>query len=329
MGPGASHHMDLIDILLATYNGAAYLEEQLESIAAQTHERWCLIVRDDGSTDESPQIIESFRARYPDSVVVLHDEDGNLGYVGNFSRLMENSTAPYAAFCDQDDIWIPEKLELSLARMHEMERRHGADTPLLVFTDLTVVDQKLRILHPSYWRRYKLRPERSASLNRLLLQNPVAGCTTLINRPLLGLTAPIPSDAHVHDWWVVLSAAAFGAVDGITRSTVLYRQHSGNAIGAAGHRLRVFPLRFDRFAEAVRVARVSTAKKLSRGRVFLAHFGERLSNSQIQILRAFLCFPESSLLRRVMILISYRLAPTGLWRSCLFVLASLGPPDRR
>src|SRR5262245_40587271 len=114
-----------IDILLATYNGAAYLAEQLDSIEAQTHPNWRLIARDDGSTDGTLAVIETFRARHSEKVVVLRDEDGNIGLVQNFSRLMEASTAPYAAFCDQDDVWLPEKLSLCLERMRDLEAEHG------------------------------------------------------------------------------------------------------------------------------------------------------------------------------------------------------------
>ena len=116
---------DTIDILLATYNGETFLDEQLDSIAAQAHGDWRLIARDDGSSDRTPEILEAFRMRHPGKVVVLEDGDGNLGLVQNFSRLMAHSDAPYAAFCDQDDVWMPEKLALSLAKMRELEQEQG------------------------------------------------------------------------------------------------------------------------------------------------------------------------------------------------------------
>ncbi len=144
--------MDQIDILLATYNGAAFLNQQLGSVENQTHRNWRLIVRDDGSTDKTPGIIEAFRARHPDKVVVLRDDDGNLGLVRNFSRLMEHAGAGYVAFCDQDDVWKPEKLELSLQKMRSLETEHGPERPLLVVTDLSVVDEDLQVVHLSFWR---------------------------------------------------------------------------------------------------------------------------------------------------------------------------------
>ncbi len=227
---------DIIDILLATYNGEAFLEEQLDSIAAQTHGDWRLIARDDGSADRTAEILDAFRARHPDKVVVLQDGDGNLGLVANFSRLMERSDAPYAAFCDQDDVWMPEKLALCLAKMHELEREQGqeqgAEVPLLVFTDLTVVDEELKVIDPSFWHYQGLRPERCDTLGRLLLHNVVTGCTALLNSALVDRSGPVPDAAKVHDWWVALVAVALGRLGYISRPTVLYRQHGENLIGA-------------------------------------------------------------------------------------------------
>ena len=202
-----------VDILLATYNGAAFVEAQLDSILAQTHKNWRLVIRDDGSTDKTPEIVEAFRARHPEKVIVLEDEAGNLGLVQNYSRLMEHAGAGYVAFCDQDGVWKPLKLELSLQKMCDMEADHGADKPLLVFTDLTVVDEDLQPIHGSFWRHEGLRPDRCNSLNRLLLQNVVTGCTALMNRPLVERSVPLPAEAVVHDWWVALVAAAFGFAD--------------------------------------------------------------------------------------------------------------------
>jgi len=194
--------VDRIDILLATYNGAAFLEAQLESVVAQTHGDWRLIARDDGSTDRTPEILSAFQARHPGKVEILADGDGNLGLVRNFSRLLEHSDAPYAAFCDQDDVWIPEKLELSLAKMRELEREHGGDVPLLVFTDLEVVDEGLRVIDSSFWKYQKLDPKGGRCFSRLLVMNVVTGCSALANRSLARIAAPVPSQARVHDWWM-------------------------------------------------------------------------------------------------------------------------------
>ncbi len=124
----ASGTVGNVDILLATYNGAAFLEAQLDSILAQTHKNWRLVIRDDGSTDKTPEILEAFWTRHPDKANVLRDADGDLGLVQNFSRLLEHVSAQYAAFCDQDDVWKPEKQELSLQKIRASSYDRGRQT---------------------------------------------------------------------------------------------------------------------------------------------------------------------------------------------------------
>ena len=232
-----------VDIVLATYDGAAFLEAQLDSIHAQTHKNWRLVVRDDRSTDKTPEIIEAFRARHPEKVVILEDEAGNLGLIQKFSRLMEHASAGYVAFCDQDDVWKPEKLELSLQKMRALESEHGADKPLLVFTDLTVVDQDLRIIHPSFWRYQGVRPDQCNALGKVLFQSVVTGCTALMNRLLVEKSVPIPGGAVVRDWWVALVAAAFGVAGQPAESDRSVPRAWENLIGAKAAHLFNLPAR--------------------------------------------------------------------------------------
>ena len=262
--------MDRIDILLGTYNGAAFLEQQLDSIAAQSHGTWRLIARDDGSTDGTTEILTAFQARHSDKVVLLEDRDGNLGLVANFSRLMEVSDARYAAFCDQDDVWVPEKLKLCLARMRGLERDHSAGLPLLVFADLEVVDQNLQTIHKSFWQSQGLRPERCNVLSRLLLQNVVTGCTVLMNRALLRKAAPIHPAAEMHDWWVALTAAAFGVAGFVSRPTVRYRQHGQNIVGARSMALAMLPQLTRQFFATYGTNRRKILRRFVRGGVAVA-----------------------------------------------------------
>jgi glycosyltransferase involved in cell wall biosynthesis len=221
-----------IDILLATCNGASYLPEQLDSLLTQTYHGWRLLVRDDGSSDRTREILENYRFRYPELIMVIPNEGQKLGACGNFGRLLEQSDAPYVMFCDQDDFWLPDKIETTLAAMQELERQHGLTTPLLTHTDLKVVDQRLTVICESLWRFQRTEPQRLTKLNRVLLQNPATGCTMMINRALRDLAVPIPKQAWMHDWWLVLVATAFGRVAAVASPTVLYRQHGQNDCGA-------------------------------------------------------------------------------------------------
>lgn len=228
---------DAIDILLATYNGARYLEEQLDSILRQTDPGWRLLIRDDGSTDGTREIIDSFAAAHGDRVSVVSGGRNNLGAMGNFAALLAVSTAAYGMFCDQDDVWLPDKIAKSRAAMEALESKHGRDTPLFVHTDLRVVDETLSEIAPSFLRFRLVDPAKGRALARLLVQNIAPGCASMFNAKLRALAVPIPDEAIMHDWWMILIAAALGAVDCVDEPLALYRQHAGNDLGAGSSAL--------------------------------------------------------------------------------------------
>jgi glycosyltransferase involved in cell wall biosynthesis len=223
-----------VRILLAAYNGAEWLAEQLESIQRQTFTHWRLLVRDDGSSDGTPDIVRAFAAR-DGRIELLADGGGRLGLLGNFAVLMEaalQTSAGYFAFCDQDDVWHPEKLAWQMKCLAAAEQVSPSHTPIAVHSDLAVVDAQLRPIHASFLRYQGLWHEAGRPLRTLVVQNFVTGCTLLINRPLLELAVPLPGEALVHDWWLALCAAAAGRLEFVPRATVSYRQHGRNTIGA-------------------------------------------------------------------------------------------------
>jgi rhamnosyltransferase len=224
-------------VVLSSYNGARFIAEQIESIRRQTYPSWVLLVRDDGSRDDTVRIIETHTAADP-RITLLRDGRGNLGPAASFSALLEHAAgagAELVALSDQDDVWRPDKLERELQLMEEHRRRVGRDIPLLVHSDLTVVDQHLGVVHPSFLSYQALGREPVRPLRRLLVQNFVTGCTTVINRALLRAAVPLPP-VVMHDWWLALCAAALGQLLYLAEPTVLYRQHAGNALGGPGWR---------------------------------------------------------------------------------------------
>lgn len=221
-----------IDILLATYNGEAFVERQLASIVEQMQADCRLLIRDDRSTDETPAIVRRAARKHPGRVVLMEDDEPNLGACGCFGRLLEQSDADYVVFCDQDDVWLPGRIARPIERIQSVEQRLGRDTPVLAHTDLVVVDEHLRKIAPSFWSYSKLDPLHCSGFNRLLVQNVVTGCATTINRALARRACPIPREALMHDWWLALVGSALGRVEAISDCTVLYRQHSHNKLGA-------------------------------------------------------------------------------------------------
>lgn len=221
-----------IAILLASYNGEKYIAEQIESLLKQTEAGWELFIHDDGSTDRTPEILRRYEARYPDRIHVL-DSPPCGGAKDNFLRMLREVRAPYVMFCDQDDVWLPEKVEVTLGEMKRLEVKHGAERPLLVFTDLCVTDERLHPIAARLSAYQKLDPRRTKA-KELMIQNVITGCTVMLNRALvkLAITPENTTGIIMHDWWCALIAASFGAVSYVDRALVLYRQHGGNSVGA-------------------------------------------------------------------------------------------------
>ena len=232
MGLGAVVSATAIEVVLPTYNGAAYLEAQLASIHSQTLRPERVLLRDDGSSDGTQALIGQLHQRYGSWLQVL-PADGNLGCTANVNRLLQAAKAPYVALADQDDLWLPHKLERSLDLMQQLEARRGTSTPLLVHGDLELVDADGERLGCRYLQRQRLDPQRCAPVD-LALTNVVTGCTALLNRALVQKVLPIPPEALMHDWWLALVASAFGQIALVEEPGVLYRQHSSNVLGAQG-----------------------------------------------------------------------------------------------
>lgn len=221
----------MITILLAAYNGAEFLAEQIESILAQSYSDWQLVIQDDCSKDQTAEIAKRYSEREPKRIFCMQRTNPSGSAKDNFSSMLAYAQTDYVMTCDQDDVWLPDKLKKTMEEMHRLEREYGKDRPLLVHTDLTVVNARMETIAPSMFHLQKLNAERNR-LNNLLVQNIVTGCTMCINRPLLERAGDVPKEALMHDWWFALVGAAFGRIGFVSQPTVLYRQHGANAVGA-------------------------------------------------------------------------------------------------
>lgn len=220
-------------IALATYNGERFLPELLTSIQEQTFRSWILLVRDDGSTDGTLSILKERAAR--DARIELLSSEEQLGPSLNFGRIMRvalNREASYLAFADQDDVWQPEKLATQLRAIEDAETQHGVETPMLVHSDVSVVNETLQTIDPSFRKFSRRHLNTTDPLSTLLAHNFVIGCSTVVNKALLKVAVPVPESAFMHDWWVALLAASAGKLIDIDKPLVQYRQHNSNSIGA-------------------------------------------------------------------------------------------------
>jgi glycosyltransferase involved in cell wall biosynthesis len=309
-----------VELLLLTYNRKEVLGELLDSLLAQTFSDWRILVRDNGSSDGSLDGLEQFQRAHPQRMTLLkNDREVNLGALEGFARLLSASTAPYAMFCDCDDVWLPRKIERTLECMRQLEQGHSPGTPLLVHTDLRVTDAHLTLLSDSFCTYEKLNPLRGAALNRLLVQNQVTGCTMMINASLRDLALPIPDGAILHDWWLALVAAAFGAIGFVPEPTVLYRQHADNAIGAREFSNRYLLHKAARFYQTAELRRAVTATTRQAG-AFLERYGGRLREDQRRTVQAFASLPQANWCARRVRILRHRLYKHGWARNIGWLL---------
>jgi glycosyltransferase involved in cell wall biosynthesis len=255
-----------VNVLLSAYNGARYISEQLDSVLSQVGVQVSLYIRDDGSSDDTLQTLERYNAQY-EKITVF--SGANIGYVASFFKLMleADRSADYFALCDQDDVWLPEKLATAVGCI----KNKNNSVPLMYFSRTEYVDQQLS--HLGF----------SADLDILrigyrnaLVQNVATGCTIVFNKKARDVViSKLPEYCLVHDWWIYLVVATMGEVVYDRRTFIKYRQHPGNAIGAAETFWGIYKRRLQRFFSRHTAGRVSL--QLAE---FNRLYADSLSNTQ-------------------------------------------------
>ncbi len=301
----------MIDILLATYNGERFLGEQMDSLLSQTEQDFRVILQDDGSGDSTPALLAAYADAHPDRIRIISGLLHEKSSKGNFMSLLSQSEADYVMFCDQDDVWDKDKVSLTLARMREGEARYGAGCPLLVHTDLQVVDAQLRPIAPSFLRYQKL--DSAPSMNRLLSQNSVTGCTMMVNKPLAALMRKASAeDMLMHDWWAALCAVSMGQLLFVDRPAIRYRQHGGNQLGASGFHAARDVQKAVRGGEDVRQRLMATFRQAG---AFLACYEEALPRDKAEIIRRYAALPYRTKPARMWALVRHGHLKKGVLRS--------------
>lgn len=238
-----------IQILMSTYNGSQYIRTQLDSILAQDIEEKTLLIRDDGSSDNTVEIIEGYRERNP---WISYYKGENIGVQRSFLELMcrADEDADYIALADQDDEWLADKLSRAVACLEKMKRESAgsSDVPLLYCSDKQIVGRDLEPLNVTVSRVV-----RKISFGNALVQNICTGCTAVANRSLIDLIKHCPTENPeyiiMHDWWLYLTAACFGKVYYDQEAHIRYRQHGDNTSGAMLNRRRLMKYRLEQMAK--------------------------------------------------------------------------------
>ncbi len=212
----------LVTIIMATYNGETFIEEQLQSIIEQDYGNRELLIADDDSDDNTYSIL----ARYAREYEWIHPRQNKkrLGLIGNFEALLERAQGDYISFCDQDDIWEKEKLSKSVERLEEEDSTQA----LLFHSDLAVVDKNLETIALSFLKMRSYTLKKQKQLDAMLGRCGVMGNTMIINQKLKSLVLPFPDDLKVHDYWIALINELYGKRLTSYEPLVRYRLHQTN-----------------------------------------------------------------------------------------------------
>ncbi|WP_267222292.1 glycosyltransferase family 2 protein [Dyella silvae] len=221
-----------LSIVLCTYNGVAFLPQQLESLLNQTRLPDEIVIGDDSSLDHTWDLLQTFAGRAQSSGVdvKLVRHATNLGYVGNFSAMLQQATGDLLFLSDQDDVWRADKLEVMASRFQQDR------SLVLLHSDARLVDEKGDSLRAGLFESLELseierqRVRADAAFDVLLRRNIVTGATAGMRRIVVEKALPIPS-GWVHDEWLALVASVIGRVDFIDEPLIDYRQHGNNQIG--------------------------------------------------------------------------------------------------
>lgn len=301
----------MISILMATYQGEQYLTEQLDSIFRQTEQNFHLFIRDDGSTDNTISILTEYRQRYSEKITLVPSKNQRLGIWLSYMSMICNIEDDYIMFCDQDDIWENTKIEYLLTRMYEKETVFGSDKAILIHSDVSIINEKGILLHNSL-QKMKRTSFKRYSLNHLLVQNTVLGCTVMYNQALSKFVTSSPEFMVMHDWWLTLIASAFGEIDLVNDCTTQYRWHEDN------NQMK----RNIRKTEEIKKARKNLIDSREQCENFLLCYRENLSPKQKKICENYILMNYVSKFRRIYIIFRYRFWKSGIIKKIVQIILS-------
>jgi glycosyltransferase involved in cell wall biosynthesis len=283
--------MDRISIAMATYNGGKYLRHQLDSILSQSIPPFEVIVCDDHSTDNTLDILREYSGQYPLKYFV---NETRLGVIENFKRAILLCQGEYIALADQDDVWNPNKLELSLDIMKRIE---SSNTPCLTYSDLEIVNSNLKTTDPSLWDNLKVNPLKE-NFYTLLFGNIVTGCTILVNRNFLKYVKEMPGDVPMHDSWMGLVAYGLGRAGIVNKTTMKFRRHGQNVTDAKSITTWQRMTRFFKLVAVEFKKSEFLTKELAQAKKFRDLYGNLLSLEKRNALDRFILLENRSYVKR-------------------------------
>lgn len=262
-----------VTIILSTFNGSAYLTQQLDSLYAQTHPNVTIMARDDGSSDATLRILEAEKSRQR---IELLAGNNNLGPALSFFELLRKAAATstdFVAFSDQDDVWLPDKLAQAVSDLSAVQSGRAA----MYCSRLEIVDADL--MHIGFTS-----VPRKLGFGNALVENVCSGCTVVLNRKAIDLICErLPARALAHDWWCYLVLSCFGEIIFDLNAPIKYRQHGKNAVGVPRGML-------DRLKRHVRRYALNGQGRhcqSEQASLFIASFAEGIPIAERRILNGF------------------------------------------
>ncbi len=301
-----------INIILAAYNGEKYISELIDSILGSSYKDFTLFICDDCSKDNTGRIAEEYVAKHPDHIRYLKNErnmGSTLSFLENLKKVRDEYPADYYMFCDQDDVWLSDKIAVTMKQMKHIEKRRGRITPVVVFSDALLVDEGLNYVNRSFYRTNRLRVRKN-NFSRMLMENKCIGCTMLMNASLVSLLDATGPKIRFHDWWMSIIASAFGIIRYNRTPTVLYRQHGGNQVGQADFHSYV-----RNRADQKQDVRERLQATYDQAEFFYEVYGDRLPKNKRKHLRSFMKLRTSGFFARRLILIKNRFFKSGVFRN--------------
>jgi len=295
---------DTVDIVLATFNGEEFLPQLLNSIVSQDYVNWQLYIADDLSEDRTCEILTEYKNKSVNINVSFNDK--NKGVINNFEYLLKKTRSKYLMFCDQDDLWFPDKISKTINKLLELEKSVKTGTPLLVYSDAIIIDKNDNIVNDSFWHCAKINPQRN-KINNLLLRNIVTGCTMGLNRELLEMATPFPIGIKMFDWWLALVASVFGEMSYIEVPLLKYRLHQNNTVGIKNKSIYTFIRKLFKGSFDPNLFHKNINELINQAKQFYNKYFHVLDNKTKEMLIDFINIYSYSFIKKRVILQKYSL----------------------
>lgn len=321
----------MIAIVLCTYNGEKNIRRQVDSILNQSYQDFKLYISDDGSSDSTMNIVSDIAENNPGKVFIIEQKEKHLGAWKHFMYAINHKAvaeADYIMLSDQDDEWLPDKIEKTMAVMKSEEALHDVGTPILVYCDCKLINENEEVVASSFSEFSGI--QHGNGFNQFLVYNSVTGAASMMNRALYSLLSNIPEHAVMHDHWIALVASQFGIIKYVNEPLYLYRQHSQNVLGAQEGGLveEVFTRPSKARAEArekldddnasylkVRAEVIEDVMEratdgytllFEQAKCFLDIYKDKLSGEQKANIERFISIPQMNVFKRIYVILRYR-----------------------